>query len=177
LSIKIAGAGVAGLTAALALARKGVSSDIHERRGEISDEGFGIQLSPNALRAFASIGVILKGVTPVSLKVYAPQLTTEMSMGEGFLCLSRASLVTQLLTYTLNEPLIRLHLNSEIDTCDIDASGVFSKFRADELGILWKETFISILDDLKVRKFRLSAHWPMIEPQKDNFDFQQSSDF
>jgi salicylate hydroxylase len=131
LSIRIAGAGIAGLTAALALSRKGVFSDVHERRGVISDEGFGIQLSPNALRALASIGVTLRGVTPLSLKVYAPRFITEMPMGEGFLCLSRASLVAQLLAYALNEPHIRLHLKSDLDICDLDASGVFSKFRAD----------------------------------------------
>ncbi len=47
----------------------------------------------------------------------------------------------------------------------------FSKYRADELGLPYRETFISILDDLKVRDFRLSAHWPMIEPEKDVFNF------
>ncbi|MEK7567526.1 MAG: beta-galactosidase [Patescibacteria group bacterium] len=49
----------------------------------------------------------------------------------------------------------------------------FSKFRAEELGLSWKDVFISILDDLKVRNFRLSAHWPMIEPQKDNYNFEE----
>lgn len=47
----------------------------------------------------------------------------------------------------------------------------FSKYHADELHLPWKEVFISILDDLKVRKFRLSAHWPMVEPKKDEFSF------
>lgn len=47
----------------------------------------------------------------------------------------------------------------------------FSKFRADELNLPWRDVLSATLDDLKVRHFRLSAHWPMIEPRKDVFDF------
>jgi len=47
----------------------------------------------------------------------------------------------------------------------------FSKFRADELKIDWKETYDALLDDLGVRRLRLVAHWPMVEPTEDTYDF------
>lgn len=48
----------------------------------------------------------------------------------------------------------------------------FSKYRAEELGLDYKTAFISIMDDLGVRKLRLSAHWPMVEPEKDRYSFE-----
>ena len=47
----------------------------------------------------------------------------------------------------------------------------FSKLHADELGLKWKDVFIATLDDLKIKNFRLSAHWPETEPEKDVYDF------
>src|SRR3989344_1229906 len=48
----------------------------------------------------------------------------------------------------------------------------FSKFHSDELLLPWKEVYDTLLNDIKVRKLRLSAHWPMIEPQKDHYSFE-----
>ena len=48
----------------------------------------------------------------------------------------------------------------------------FSKLRADELHLDWKETYEAILNDLGVRHFRLVAHWPMIEPEQGIYDFE-----
>lgn len=47
----------------------------------------------------------------------------------------------------------------------------FSKYHSDELQLPWKEVFTATLDDMKVRHFRLSAHWPMIEPQNNQYFF------
>ena len=55
--ILIAGAGIAGLTLALALARRGVASRILERRAELSEAGAGIQLGPNAMHVLRRLGV------------------------------------------------------------------------------------------------------------------------
>ncbi len=49
-TILVAGAGIGGLTAALALARKGFRVVIFEQAEELSETGAGIQLSPNATR-------------------------------------------------------------------------------------------------------------------------------
>jgi hypothetical protein len=44
---------------------------------------------------------------------------------------------------------------------------------ARELGLDWKETYDAILDDLQVRHLRLAAHWPMIQPTPDIFNFEE----
>lgn len=49
----------------------------------------------------------------------------------------------------------------------------FSKLHADELGIPWREAYDAILDDLNVKRIRLSAHWPMIEPKDGTWNFSE----
>lgn len=44
---------------------------------------------------------------------------------------------------------------------------------AKELGLDWQETYDAILDDLKVRHLRLAAHWPMVEPIEDVYNFEE----
>ena len=49
----------------------------------------------------------------------------------------------------------------------------FSRFHSDELKLDWKETYLALLDDLGVRRLRLTAHWPLTEPQDDKFNFSE----
>lgn len=49
----------------------------------------------------------------------------------------------------------------------------FSRFHADELGLDWKETYLAVLNDLGIRNFRFSAHWPLTEPEKDKYNFSE----
>ena len=44
---------------------------------------------------------------------------------------------------------------------------------ARELGLDWQETYDAIIDDLGVRRLRLAAHWPMVEPQNDVWNFKE----
>ena len=44
---------------------------------------------------------------------------------------------------------------------------------ARELGLDWQETYDAILHDLGVRHFRLAAHWPMVEPTRDTYNFTE----
>jgi hypothetical protein len=44
---------------------------------------------------------------------------------------------------------------------------------AKELGLPWREVYIAILDELQVRHLRLAAHWPMIEPIDDVWNFSE----
>jgi salicylate hydroxylase len=53
----IAGGGIGGLAAALALSKRGFRSRILERRAEFSEAGAGIQIGPNGVRVLASLGV------------------------------------------------------------------------------------------------------------------------
>lgn len=47
----------------------------------------------------------------------------------------------------------------------------FNTFYAEELGLEPNEVYDAMLDDLGVKHLRLAAHWPMIEPGKDRYDF------
>ncbi|MFM2424184.1 MAG: hypothetical protein RLZZ70_575 [Candidatus Parcubacteria bacterium] len=44
---------------------------------------------------------------------------------------------------------------------------------ARELGLDWQETYDAIIDELGVRKFRLAAHWPMVEPTDNTWNFTE----
>lgn len=55
--VLIAGGGIAGLAAALALARLGVSSHVFEKRAGLSEEGAGIQIGPNGTRILKWFGL------------------------------------------------------------------------------------------------------------------------
>lgn len=53
----------------------------------------------------------------------------------------------------------------------------FSKIQAEDLGLNPDEVFLSLLDDLKIKNFRLASYWTEVEPKKDEFywdtlDFQ-----
>ena len=49
----------------------------------------------------------------------------------------------------------------------------FNTFYAEDLGLDWQATYDAILHELGVRHLRLAAHWPMVEPQKDVYDFSK----
>ncbi|MEO6943352.1 MAG: FAD-dependent monooxygenase [Lacisediminihabitans sp.] len=55
--VAIAGSGVAGLAAAIQLAKAGVEVDVFEAKPELSTLGSGISLQGNALRVFDALGV------------------------------------------------------------------------------------------------------------------------
>ncbi len=57
LPVLIAGGGIGGLAAALALAREGFTVKVLEQAPEIGEIGAGIQLGPNAFAAFDALGV------------------------------------------------------------------------------------------------------------------------
>jgi salicylate hydroxylase len=56
-TVVIAGAGIGGLTAALALARRGFEITLLEAADRLEEVGAGLQLSPNAARVLAALGI------------------------------------------------------------------------------------------------------------------------
>jgi salicylate hydroxylase len=63
----IAGAGIAGLTAAIALSQAGLRVAIYERANTLEEFGAGLQLTPNATRVLDRLGV-LERVLPLASK-------------------------------------------------------------------------------------------------------------
>src|SRR5262249_7992147 len=65
--VLIAGGGIGGLTAAIALGRRGIKSIVLERSSFTEDTGAGIQLGPNATRILKGLGV-LDSIRPASFR-------------------------------------------------------------------------------------------------------------
>ena len=73
----VAGAGIAGLTAAIALARAGLRVSVLEQASRLEEAGAGIQLGPNATRVLIALG-LAERLRP---HVIAPQAIRVMAGG------------------------------------------------------------------------------------------------
>src|SRR5580700_566267 len=56
--ILIAGGGIGGMAAALALLNRGHDVDVYEQAEELKELGAGVQISPNGTRALHALGVL-----------------------------------------------------------------------------------------------------------------------
>jgi len=79
--VVIAGAGVAGLTAALAFAERGYRVQVFEQAQRLEAAGAGIQLSPNATRILAQLGV-LERLLPAAVRPEAVVLKDAATLRE-----------------------------------------------------------------------------------------------
>ena len=72
--VLIAGGGIGGLAAAIALGRRGIEAEILERSAFSEETGAGIQLGPNATRALGALGVLEAiephGFRPEAISIY-----------------------------------------------------------------------------------------------------------
>ncbi|MEK1931354.1 MAG: FAD-dependent monooxygenase [Pararhizobium sp.] len=138
--VAIVGAGIAGLTAALCFARKGIASDILEQTSVLSETGAGLQLSPNATRVLTKLGLArqLEQVwsEPAAIcLVSGTSLRQIASVPSGpfardrwkspYGVLHRAHLQKVLLAAVEAEPLCRLHLGARIDDASRDSVARF----------------------------------------------------
>ena len=48
----------------------------------------------------------------------------------------------------------------------------FSPYQAESLGLDWKEAYVAMLSDLKVKNIRISAYWDKVEPRADEYNFE-----
>ena len=140
--ILIAGGGIGGLAAALALAQKNIPSLVLEKASQLGEIGAGIQLGPNAFHCFDRLGV---GETARQMAVYIDQLRLMDSMADGEIChidlgeafrrrygnpyavVHRGDLHGVLLTACREHPLIGLEVSSEVTGYDQDARTVTAR--------------------------------------------------
>ncbi|MDX5594626.1 FAD-dependent oxidoreductase [Pseudovibrio sp. SPO723] len=137
--IAISGAGVAGMSTALHLAKKGHEVHLFEAAAELSEVGAGLQLSANALRCLEPLGLLpaLKAVAtaPLSIEMAngraGSKLTSiplgthaEEKYGLPYLVIHRADLQNVLKEAIWAEPNITLHLGCRIQNAVQHEDGV-----------------------------------------------------
>lgn len=130
IEIAIAGAGIAGLTAALCLARQGKSVHLFEKASSFTEIGAGIQLSPNVMHVLRRMGLD----EPVKTHAIAPEaielrvggngrLLTSIPLGDAcrerygapYLVVHRADLMQVLINAARQYPNIEFTTRAEID--------------------------------------------------------------
>ena len=134
----VAGAGIAGLTAALALSRAGLRVTVLEQAEKLQETGAGLQLSPNATRVLFALGLRERlaplAVAPEAIRVMAggsgreitriPLAGAEARYGAPFWVMHRGDLQAALAGATQETIDIALKLGTRVEDFATHAKGV-----------------------------------------------------
>src|SRR5690348_1931452 len=134
----VAGAGIAGLTAALALARAGMRVTVLEQAEKLLETGAGLQLSPNATRVLMSLGLrerlLPNAVVPHAIRVMSggsgreivriPLAKAEETYGAPFWTIHRADLQAALVAAVRRSMDITLKLGTRVEDFATHAKGI-----------------------------------------------------
>jgi salicylate hydroxylase len=127
--VLIAGGGIGGLAAAIALAQRGVASHVLERRTAFHEEGAGIQIGPNGTRILRRLGVadalrpyvgvpeairVREGASGEELARLPLGRWMAMRYGAPYWVAHRSDLHAALMQAVRAEPLIALSMGSEV---------------------------------------------------------------
>ena len=137
-TIVIAGAGIGGLTASLALAARGFDIIVLERETALQEVSAGLQLSPNASRILIELGLepllTPRLVAPDAVKVMSvrarrpiasiPLQDARQRHGAPYWLLRRPDLQAALLSKVSEHPRIELRLGAPVEDFTTDADGV-----------------------------------------------------
>lgn len=69
-------------------------------------------------------------------------------------------------------PVIIFYILRPIPKTNLNYGVTFSNKYAGEIGLNWRDAYIKVLDDLRVKNIRLVAYWDEIEPEKGNYNFE-----
>ena len=138
-TIVIAGAGIGGLTAALALAARGFRIVVLEKAERLEDVGAGLQLSPNASRVLVELGLAerlkLRAVVPEAVSIMSARAGGEllrMPLGEAaanragapYWVVHRADLQAALAGAVADHPDVELKLGATFEDVAPHAKGL-----------------------------------------------------
>jgi salicylate hydroxylase len=138
-TIVIAGAGIGGLTAALALAQRGFRVVVLEKAERLEEAGAGLQLSPNASRVLIDLGLeprlAARVITPDAISIMSAQRGGEIArlpLGEAatfragapYWIVHRGDLQSALLAQVRDNPGIELRLGCQFEDAVIHAKGI-----------------------------------------------------
>jgi salicylate hydroxylase len=143
--ILIAGGGIAGLTAALALEQRGFAVTVFERAPKLQSEGAGLQLSPNATRLLGRLKVLQRlaaGAVQVRrIDLMSGDAKTLLSLdvsasnqrwGAPYMAVHRADLAAALLSEAKSRPAISIRFGAEITHFAAHANGVTASVTTDQ---------------------------------------------
>ena len=135
LPVLVAGGGIGGLAAALALAQQGFEVKVLEQASQIGEIGAGMQLGPNAFHAFDALGV---GEQARSRAVYTDYMVMHDALdeyqvghiptgdafrkrfGNPYAVIHRVDAHTALLEGVQAQGLVELHTNTAVQTIEQD---------------------------------------------------------
>ena len=138
-TIVVAGAGIGGLTAALALAARGFRVIVLEKAERLEEAGAGLQLSPNASRVLIDLGLkprlAARAVTPEAISIMSAQNGREvirLPLGEAatsragapYWVMHRADLQAALQAQVNDHPDIELRLGCQFEDVVPHAKGL-----------------------------------------------------
>jgi salicylate hydroxylase len=137
-TIIVAGAGIGGLTASLAIAAAGYRVVILERERKLEEAGAGLQLSPNATRVLINLGLekllLPNVVVPESVSVMTARTAREICRiplanakerhGAPYWLVRRADLQAALLARVTSHPDIELRLGAQFEDVATYTKGV-----------------------------------------------------
>jgi len=173
--VLIAGGGIGGCAAALALAQRGIPVQLFERAADFGEVGAGIQLGPNAFRAFDELGITeqVKGLVArpdhlVMRDGITAEVVTSMRAGEPFearfghpyALVYRPDLHGVLVDACKAHALVQMHTQQRITRYEDDSAGVCvhtedGKAHAGRAVIgadgLWSQVRAQMLDEGKPR--------------------------